>query len=1320
MKFKDQIQISQKASNINLFIYTNTTQLAQIEATINNVQINTFALFGFSMSNQIVIDSNINISIQFYVLTGSLICTICEVSVQRCILVFIASGHQISGLIIEPKESVNIYSSFIQFRISSMNSSGLINQIKQTSVTFIISQCKLSGTNLIQSNNNGYIASTIQVDIVLNISQFDICVDATTRFGQNSVFISIIGSESINCDICNNLSVIYGLCGEELKYSEIVNGVHKCMYPFEYINYQCICAQGYLLDQTKCINIVESINNIIVVNTNNSDHILLIEQKIAKIDDQFEIVGNNMINNKSQIENYIISNYSKSDGNLLINTSILDNRIKANITSLQNNIIQKQLQIDANLLQNTTVLDWRIYNNVSVLNSSIENISQQLKDMNYTKMQNTIDSLQNQLYDFNASLYKDKQVIEQQQNIIDNLTNFINCTNNYGYSMVNGSCVQVSCSISGQQNINGICQCTIINSIVQSGACICPFNSNVISSACVCSITGQTIQNGQCACSTTGAFVNNNACTCGVNSLNISNQCSCPSGASLVNGICTCVNTNAYISGNQCVCPTFSSLVGNTCTCPSNSQIVSNECVCNLISGQVMKNAVCQCQTTGAFVNGGSCTCGVNSLNVSNACSCPSGANLVNGICTCSNINAYISGNQCVCPTYSSLVENTCTCPANSQILNNSCICNQISGQIMNNGLCQCQTTGAIVNNGACICGVNATNVSNICTCPSGATLVNGVCTCQNINAYISGNQCVCPTFSSLVGNTCTCPTNSSLINSVCTCDKIIGQTMINGTCQCPSNQPIINNQCDSTSYLIKTTNFECSQQYFTQSFDLQSVNYQITAFSNFSQGYVFRSGQVTQNAFIDIQDNVYNINYNVRPLFSNENILTNFKIQFGTQSLNNGSFILDSIQTLSINQMNIITKQGSQLTLKASCQLNILSNMTNNMNISNLLVNLSFAPSSGNITLLCNIAGNFNISGYQVLGSYISTQTVAMIGLNVYQAVVNVNKVSFKTSAFNVGNGSSYLFGETTYLSTLVINNLAVILGNISSFLLLGSITSDSTNYYQFGGLIAILSVQSTLYANNILMDSYQYISTSNVTKSGFLVGQSLSIPSVVNIKNLCLQQNSTSLTQQFQNLGLVGYTEGNTSFSSTTITFSVQGTNFNGFGIIGNQSTSIFAEFINLRTSVTVASSTSSSFIGSVFGIEQAETCSIQNASVVQANIISGQYTGGFIAYSQQSKVTIQNSTISQVNISGSDCVGGFIGYYLPYNYVKTFYLVNSNIQSVRISGSTSYISIVVGYSSGGTFQISGSSSASNYIKAIKQNDCGALSNNWSVVGC
>ncbi|CAL6067025.1 Conserved_hypothetical protein [Hexamita inflata] len=972
-------------------------------------------------------------------------------------------------MIIEPKESFIVQYSLVQFRISSMNSSGLTNIINESSVTFVISQCKLAGSNLIQSSSNGYIASAILVKISLNITQFDICVDSTSRFGQNSVSISIIGSETVECDLCDQQSVVYGLCGLAIQYSEIVNGMYQCVHPFEYVNNQCVCATGYLINNTKCINVVQSLNAISnLISNSSNDQIKLLEQKVDSIETSLVIVDQSISSNISELENRILSNYSKSDNNLILNTSVLDDRIYQNITSVKNDILMKYISADANLFSNTTVLDWRIFNNASQLQNNINNFT---------------------IY-YNESLLKLAQLIEQQQNIINNLTQQINCSSNSGYQMVNGSCVQVSCAITGQQRINGICQCT---------------------------------------------------------------------------------NINAYISGSQCVCPMFSSLVGNTCTCPSNSQIVNNICTCNVITGQVMSNGVCQCQTIGAFADNGACTCGLNALNES---------------------------------------------------------------------------------------------------------------------------------------DTCTCPTNSSLINNVCTCDKISGQIIVNGACLCPMGQSVVDETC---IYVVKTSNFECSLPVFTQQFDVISISHQITASGNFSAGYVFSAATTIQNAFVDISDNVYSTT--VYPLFQSQSTFANLKIQFGTQTFNSGSLLLPS-SSVSINQMNIISRPGSQLTVNSAQVLNILIESLSSTNITNLLVNLSFAPSNGNITLINNINGVFNVSGYQILGAYISTGSVAMIGLKIDSATVNVNKVSFKPTAFNVGTGSSYLFGNVTMMSTIQINNIAVIIGSISNFLLLGSISTTTLNKYQFGGIIAQIQYNSIVNVNNVILDSYQHFSTDYVYASGFLLGQIL-WASNITIQNVCLQQNMTSTTSEFNTFGLIGQNINiNSSVRHISVAFAVQGTKFQSVGIIGSQdSGSIYVEVLSARASVSVSSGNGSINIGSIFGAILAKNCSVQNTSVAESINSGSDRVGGFVGIQFQN-LTIMNSSIQQTNISGTSNVGGFVGESCGH-----LYLTNSRIQAVRLSGDSN-VGIVTGSVASSAYYTyiyayTSSSSAQVYVNEVLRGDCAAISN-------
>ncbi|CAL6076178.1 Hypothetical_protein [Hexamita inflata] len=611
----------------------------------------------------------------------------------------------------------------------------------------------------------------------------------------------------------------------------------------------------------------------------------------------------------------------------------------------------------------------------------------------------------------------------------------------------------------------------------------------------------------------------------------------------------------------------------------------------------------------------------------------------------------------------------------------------------MVNGVCQCYTTGAFVNTGVCSCGVNALNVSN----------------------------------------TCICPTNSSLINNVCTCDKIVGQSIINGACQCPAGQSVVNDTCKQINYVINISDFECSQVLFTQQFDIQSITHQITDQNNFSTGYVFST--TIQNAFIDISNQVYSAT--VYPLFQSQNTFTNLKIQFGTQILNSGS-LLQTSSSISINQMNIISRSGNQLTINSAKQLNILTASSTGANIIKLLINLSYAPSNGNITLINTINGVFNISGYQILGTYISTGTVAMIGLNIYYATIDVNQVSIKPTAFSVGNSSSYLFGNATTTSTIKINNFAVILGNSSEFVLLDSLSTTSTNYYQFGGIITYINSNSVFSVNNVIFDSYQKFSTgSYVSQSGFLVGYNgKAISNSIIIQNVCMQQNIISTTT-FYYFGLIGLNIGNTSVLNVFVTFSVQGIYFYCFGIIGYQyDGSIYAEVMNLRTSVSLNTGEGYN-VGSLFGWEAPQNCSIQNASIIKGEIKSSSQVGGFfgrqynnltminssmqymnivsnnthvggiIGYSLNNNATIMNSSIQQTNVSASGSnVGGFVGY-----CNQQLNLINSKIEFVRLLCSGN-IGIIVGQLSGSVYFTS-SSSTQIYVNNVLRSNCAVLSN-------
>ncbi|CAL6081285.1 Conserved_hypothetical protein [Hexamita inflata] len=1120
----------QQYSNSQLFMNTDSTQKSVIDIQVYNYNVNVFVLFGLVGASQNVVDSKINISLNFPVFQGALICVQCDVYVTNCTLVFIATGKAISCVLIEARSVILIQQTFIQFRISSFNSSGIANKVNHASVIFSITDCKLTGSNLLQSGFNGYISCQVLVPISVVISSFFVCVGNTSNIGNESEIVSFTGAEIDQCDLCDTQFVVYGLCLDSLKYGTQVGNVLECYYPFIFQDIQCTCDQGYVLDSKKCVNILQALRNVTSTETGT------LSNRIDDIATELLNVDARISNNASSLQTQIINTQSELESQMSANVSQLTNIMFNNVAALENNILgNASILIDqVNLTQgtlenyiigNATVLDWRIYNNFTVLNQSFNVISQKFQlilqeiKLNFSALNTNIEFFkQNQ-----SSIITDnkndffKKILELSETF-SNLTYQVNCTNVVGQQYINDSCVNVSCPFIGQLRVNGICKCK---------------------------------------------------------------------------------NSNSIIQGNSCVCPLYSTVLGSSCTCPVNSILINEQCVC------------------------------------------------------------------------------------------------KFAGQIIQSGQCVCSVVGALVSAEACVC-------------PTDYVDLNGVC--QNI---------------------------------------------------------------------FQISELQCGQGVYTTLFEISTQTHFITSTSNFTNGYVFSASAFIQNAFIDISDNIYTSS--TQQLFQSQSTLLNMKIQFGTELLNNCSLILPVNSVITINQVKIISREGSEFIVNAVSQLNILTSSLQSAVITNLLIDLSFAQSYGNITLINYICCVINITGYEVLGKYVSSFTVAMIGIIVDNATIYVNYVSFKPSIYNVGNGSSYIFGSDIKKCTLSINDLAIFIGRQYQYSNIVSISTNdyNTNYYLFGGIIAQINNASIIQVNNLIMEAHQKTNTGYVSKSGFLFGNIQSIASII-ITNVCLLQKIIGSTTQFSNFGLIGFNKGQTQLCNASIKSIIYGTYFQCFGILGYQDKySLIVQVSNLQVSLLINSGLGTE-IGSIFGSSFSVNCQIYNTSVLQGNIsiessskniggfvgyqgegtnttildstiiysqIYGQdYIGGLIGFQYQnanltilnlnilqtsifsstqvggyigyqynfSNTTIQDSKISQTQIHGSDYVGGLLGVCSSY-----LYLNNSTIQLVHLIGVGQNIGVTVGWNNNGMYSFTSSSSQQNYIQNIQTN-CPILQNQWSVTGC
>ncbi|CAL6023273.1 Conserved_hypothetical protein [Hexamita inflata] len=649
---------------------------------------------------------------------------------------------------------------------------------------------------------------------------------------------------------------------------------------------------------------------------------------------------------------------------------------------------------------------------------------------------------------------------------------------------------------------------------------------------------------------------------------------------------------------------------------------------------------------------------------------CPiTGQQSINGVCQCLPINAVASNNVCVCP-------------ANSVVINNACVCS-ITGQMFIGGVCQCITPGAVESNGQCTCGIDGLNISNSCSCPPNSQLVN--------------NQ--------LVPATCTC--------------NIAGQVIVSGQCLCPSGYSLINGSCMYTIINIDLT-MTCSQPVFFTIFDIQTITHSITSSSNFTTGWVFNTGPEIQGAFIDISNSVYSTT--VKPLFQSQSSFSNIKVQIGTQTLGSGPILTASINTI-INNMCIISKTATTITVSTSQQLSILqTSSTVSTTINNLILNLLFASSSGNITLIKSISQKLSITGYQIVGKYQTTLFIAMVGLEISSATLQLNSVHFKPTMFTFGNCSSYLISFVVS-SQMTLTGIFVQFGTQAQFLTTVSVTSTVSAKFYFGGLVMNISASSTFTVNSLILDCYQKLVTDQIQSSGFLIGISNAITSNILIQNICLQQNLTSTSTYIEQFGLVGNNSAQISIQQSIVTLTVQGTTIYRFGIIGFSQSLVTKQIINLQATVRmqVISGQSNNYNSILFGKIDGSTCLIQNNTLINCNISTYSSGGGVfggissvnftlqdlkisyfnfssIAYTgcilglyevDYSVFTIQNSTFSNTNITGDAYAGGLMGAYGAVD--SKLMVLNTTLLTCNLTAS--YVGVLIGVSADGLVQFKNS---------------------------
>ncbi|CAL6076200.1 Hypothetical_protein [Hexamita inflata] len=465
---------------------------------------------------------------------------------------------------------------------------------------------------------------------------------------------------------------------------------------------------------------------------------------------------------------------------------------------------------------------------------------------------------------------------------------------------------------------------------------------------------------------------------------------------------------------------------------------------------------------------------------------------------------------------------------------------------------------------------------------------------------------------------------------------------------------------------------FECQQQLYTfKVFDLATATTIIQS-SDFASGFAFDT-QVIQNAFLDVQSISSSFT-----LFQTQSAFLNIKVQLNDINFVSGAMLSPS-STIQINQLAVVSKTGTQVTINAGVVLSILQQTATVTNITNLLLNINMNPSSAGIISLINVVnGKLIVKGYQILGSYSSTNTIALCIKTVKaQSTVLFSYINIMPYVFNCGNVSSYLI-QYVSMSSINIQKVSIQVGDILEYNIISNINTNQTNYLLFGGLIAYTNTSQV----NIIDVSSQILEYYNILFSGN-TGQILGYTntSVTQFNSICVQnQISANQDTQFTVFGIIGLHTGSLTINQLSAIYVMDQGVFNYAGVLGNVKGDS-ANLLNTEIEMQISSNLGA-YVAALCGVLWCSKISIVNASI-QDSFIEAKNKAGLISATTNAiylfQIRINSSYVNTIcNISEGELTafaGGLIGD--TWGFAQIQQCIVTNHTSISYSANTWAIS-------------------------------------------
>ncbi|CAL5982401.1 Hypothetical_protein [Hexamita inflata] len=450
---------------------------------------------------------------------------------------------------------------------------------------------------------------------------------------------------------------------------------------------------------------------------------------------------------------------------------------------------------------------------------------------------------------------------------------------------------------------------------------------------------------------------------------------------------------------------------------------------------------------------------------------------------------------------------------------------------------------------------------------------------------------------------------------------------------------------------------FECQQQLYTfKVFDLTSSTNTIQS-SNYVSGFAFDT-LVIQNAFLDVQSISSSFT-----LFKTQSSFLNIKVQLNNISFGTGAMLSPS-SSVHINQLAMVSKTGTQITINAGVVLSILQQTATVTNITNLLLNINMTPTSaGIISLINTVNGQLIVKGYQILGSYSSTNTISLCThLVQQQSQVFLNCVNIKPQMFTCGNQSSFLLSKVN-ICVIDISRVSIQIGDITNLNEISRISTTLTNYFQYGGLISesnsstitVNDISTMHFENHILFQSY----------SGQLIG--LTNNSKISLQIICAYQYLNSTTNsQINMFGILGYLNGYIIIDQFSAQMILNAGVFNNVGVIGLINGTA-ANFINVIVEMTIKGN-QGTYAAAICGMMLCQSQQVVNATIQNSHIESKQISS--LVSASTNNITllqvrgISNYVYVNCNITSGELAafsGGLIGDILNQSFLQQCYVFN-----------------------------------------------------------